>query len=686
MRLDFVEICGFRGFREKVRVDFGSGFTIITGRNGVGKSTLCDAVEFALTGSIEKYTIERASQERFGDYLWWRGDGSPIDHYVTVAFKKEDGEVFCIKRARGLEADKSQIEIENALCHSDRPDDALRRLCKSSIIRDEWISALSLDLTDIKRFELVESALGPVQKFDLGAKAKDVLKGIESAHKENQKTYDNTRAQLADALTRLTEAKKTIEQLGDVSAAKEVLDSAISDNSEDIAGHISSGRSALAEGRMHLRSMDELVTQSRELQSLRRSFDDLNAVQRRKAARDRLDAAEESRVNADRFVMEMARILELEERSSELAVSLAAIVEHGEKFGLHEEHCPLCASKRTNEEFAAGLELARQRMKTLSNSVSRAREQAEKARDAAQQATTKQEQAQAEWVEIEKEQYRLIAQEKALIEMFEHNELDVSFTQDPDGFKQYLRSERDRLINLERALHTLEASQIVSNITSIEESIARYRKEVDGAAAQLEKSQRALESAKAMDRSVSSISGEIIDERLAQITPLLKELYQRLRPHHDWRSIEYNVRGDVRRFLSLNVGDGLNPQFIFSSGQRRAAGLAFLLSVYLARAWTPWHTLILDDPVQHIDDFRAIHLVEVLAAFCFAGRQIVCAVEDSALADVLCRRLPSTSDALGKRYDIDIGVNGVATILSEKEIFPMPVGVIRSGSEISVVD
>lgn len=40
MRLDFVEICGFRGFRDVARITFGRGFTVITGRNGVGKSTV----------------------------------------------------------------------------------------------------------------------------------------------------------------------------------------------------------------------------------------------------------------------------------------------------------------------------------------------------------------------------------------------------------------------------------------------------------------------------------------------------------------------------------------------------------------------------------------------------------------------------------------------------------------------
>ena len=85
MKLDFVEVCGFRGFRDKLRFDFGAGFTVITGRNGVGKSTLCDAIEFALTGKIDKYRVEKAAKESLGDYLWWRGDGTPKAHYVTVS-------------------------------------------------------------------------------------------------------------------------------------------------------------------------------------------------------------------------------------------------------------------------------------------------------------------------------------------------------------------------------------------------------------------------------------------------------------------------------------------------------------------------------------------------------------------------------------------------------------------------
>ena len=75
MKLESVEMCGFRGIRERIRIEFGSGFTVISGRNGVGKSTICDAVEFALTGSIDKYRVEKAGSETLHDYVWWRAAG-----------------------------------------------------------------------------------------------------------------------------------------------------------------------------------------------------------------------------------------------------------------------------------------------------------------------------------------------------------------------------------------------------------------------------------------------------------------------------------------------------------------------------------------------------------------------------------------------------------------------------------
>jgi len=685
MKLEFVEVCGFRGFRDKLRVNFGAGFTVITGRNGVGKSTLFDAVEFALTGTIDKYTIAKAAQESLSDYLWWRGSGKAMAHYVTVSFKSDGGDVFTITRSRESGPDKTPEQIQAALCRNESPDDALRQLCKTSIIRDEWIAGLSVDLSETERFDLVRSALGLSQGSEYAAKAKALVKAAEATHASRKAIYLEARNQLTIALAQLAEAKDAIARTGDVSAAMQTLVAATPGPEQELVTRLSSGRAALAANRARLGPIGEAIFHGREILALQGILNSPDLVERRIAAQERLVELKLLKDDAAHVAEEANKILEVEERGNGIAASLAAIIEHGERLGRHADHCPLCAAQRTDSEFLAGLLIARERMDALASGVAAARQNAAMARESLANATDRLDKEQAAWDKMQSELNRLANLEQAHADTFKRNSLDLRFIQDPDGLEQYLNAERDRLIELERALLTLEVSQSVAKTASMEEHVAVLRQAADVAAAAVESAEKALSVAKSMDRSVRSIAGEIVDERLAQISPLLNELYQRLRPHLDWRTIEYSIRGDLRRFLSLKVGDGLNPQFVFSSGQRRAAGLAFLLSVHLSRAWTSWRTLLLDDPVQHIDDFRALHLIEVMSAFRMGNRQVVCAVEDEALADMLCRRLLSTSESIGRRYDFDIGSNGVTTIVRELEVPPMPVGVLRSRASIQAV-
>jgi chromosome segregation protein len=86
---------------------------------------------------------------------------------------------------------------------------------------------------------------------------------------------------------------------------------------------------------------------------------------------------------------------------------------------------------------------------------------------------------------------------------------------------------------------------------------------------------------------------------------------------------------------------------------------------------------LLDDPVQHIDDYRALHLVEVLAAIRRTGRQVIVAVEDPALADVLCRRLRSSIGDFGRRFDLRTSITGTAEVADMTDIYPMPREVLQ---------
>jgi ABC-type taurine transport system ATPase subunit len=152
----------------------------------------------------------------------------------------------------------------------------------------------------------------------------------------------------------------------------------------------------------------------------------------------------------------------------------------------------------------------------------------------------------------------------------------------------------------------------------------------------------------------------------------MSEFYQRLRPHPVWEDITYKLRGDVQRSLLLQVGDELNPQFIYSSGQRRATGLAFLLAVNMSLSWNNWKSILLDDPVQHIDDFRSVHLAEVLAEVLNAGRQIICAAEDEALADLIARHLPVSAEREGRRVTLGVADDGSLAVLRNELVAPHP--------------
>jgi DNA repair exonuclease SbcCD ATPase subunit len=266
------------------------------------------------------------------------------------------------------------------------------------------------------------------------------------------------------------------------------------------------------------------------------------------------------------------------------------------------------------------------------------------------------------------------------------SELADLIPEDVDGFldisatRVLLLREQERNSSLERALFIRQSSSSQDRVATMESRVAQLRQSVEVETARLAALERAQDAARQVDTAAKSVANEVLTEQFDIVLPLLKELYRRLRPHTDWREIEIDFGGTVRASLNFTVGEGRNPQFLFSSGQRRAAGIAFLLAVHLSRPWCKLRSLLLDDPVQHIDDYRALNLVEVLSAIRRTGRQVVIAVEDSALADLLCRRLRSTGSEPGVRLELATSKDGSAHVERRAEVFALPQQVIAEAS------
>jgi hypothetical protein len=181
---------------------------------------------------------------------------------------------------------------------------------------------------------------------------------------------------------------------------------------------------------------------------------------------------------------------------------------------------------------------------------------------------------------------------------------------------QILFNRQEVFSTVEETLFTLENSRSQDRVSNLEARVEQLRSLVESEAARLNEAERSVEIAHQADNAVRQVANELLSEQFDTVLPLLKELYRRLRPHADWSEIEIDIAGKLRASLNFTVGEGYNPQFLFSSGQRRAAGLAFLLAVHLSRPWCALNTLMLDDPIQHIDGGfnRSMqhHLVELL--------------------------------------------------------------------------
>src|SRR5208282_5515344 len=158
MQIRKIKISGFRGIRGTLEIPFGTGFTVITGHNGSGKSSVCDAIEYLFTQKITRVSADQAEgRERLEDYIWWRGKRPAKEHTVTGSFTnsaKED-----VRWDVTRDGPRGDVPQELFFDKETAPRNPLAILCHTSIFRDELITWLSTDLAEGQRAEFVEQAI-----------------------------------------------------------------------------------------------------------------------------------------------------------------------------------------------------------------------------------------------------------------------------------------------------------------------------------------------------------------------------------------------------------------------------------------------------------------------------------------------------------------------------------------------
>ena len=200
----------------------------------------------------------------------------------------------------------------------------------------------------------------------------------------------------------------------------------------------------------------------------------------------------------------------------------------------------------------------------------------------------------------------------------------------------------------------LEASNAIDRVKTLWESrtAALRESQRSGSRETCRGRQRQLEAAHQIDTSAKTVANEILTEQFDTVMPLLKELYRRLRPHAKWAEIESDFGGKDSRFPQFHGRRRIQPTILCSAADNAAPQVwPLLLAVHLSRPWCKWRSLLMDDPVQHIDDYRALNLVEVLTAIRRSGpASHVGSRGHIPWPNVLCRRLRSLQTNDGGRH------------------------------------
>src|SRR5579864_6513876 len=206
MRLRQLELSAFRGFKEPTTIPFGPGFTVITGRNGSGKSSVCDALEFVLTQNLSRFgPADVEGGERIDDYIWWRNTERATKRQVKAVFDLDDG---TLGERTATPTGVENTFDESAFYHK-RPQvsDPFSLLSQTMLIRDESITKFSTDLPEADRFDFFYKAIGLTDLLKIEERANALVKQLGRMTEDLEKQYRQRRDAVAQVISEISEAR-----------------------------------------------------------------------------------------------------------------------------------------------------------------------------------------------------------------------------------------------------------------------------------------------------------------------------------------------------------------------------------------------------------------------------------------------------------------------------------------------
>jgi recombinational DNA repair ATPase RecF len=589
-----IRLQGFRGVGPKAVVDLepGPGLTVITGRNGSGKSSFAEAAELALTGANSRWTEKQNNKP-----LWlggWRNLHAigPTEIAVDLISAGEKGTTTVrTSWADGATLDSATWTVQRP-GQKREPLGGGRGLPGSQVYRP-FLSYGELGAVVDKRptdlFKALHSLLGLHLLEEASERLKSARAPLDARTKAIQtskntlvgelRSIDDPRARRAESL--LAGSTVDLESIAELALGSD-------DDTQAIAG---------------LRALAALTLPTAE-----------EVAQACASVREKLErVAAASTADA----VSSATVVSL------LEAALTHQAEHGE------EQCPVCRAGTLDKRWREGTEVEVERLRGAARDLYTAHEELRAAVGGARRLAS--------------------PVPPALIDMERPDILDVRSAW--EAWEAASRVAPEQFADAVQAAHTALAHALGRNQVSVRAELARLDEVWRPTAARLWAwYEQAVASAtdattiahlRAAETWLKKATITISNERFTPFAAQTQDIWQKLRQESNVElgGVTLAGTGNQRKVvLDVSVdGSSTSALSVMSQGELHALGLALFLP-RATRDESPFRFLVIDDPVQAMDPAKVDGLARVLSDIA-RSRQVVVFSHDDRLADAV-RRLP----------------------------------------------
>jgi exonuclease SbcC len=673
MKLRNLKVEGFRGFAGKSEFDLSSDATIVVGPNGLGKTSLFDAILWGLCGTLPRVGTDDRVVSLYSEngqarvLLSLMDEGKEIlinrttngtDQSISLKVGGEEfkGASATARLTESLWPEASMAKDQNIALSS--------ILCRTNYLQQDRLREFVESSDDQQRFSIFCELVGTGHLTDLQS-------ALESESRSWAIASTKIAKELPPLAQRVMELESQVENLRRVATLPKNAPS-ISWNSwwqkefdgEKLSGMVPdplspSSTSAITDRLDQLQSIRSQV--ARKIDSLfqvlellkekpEETFGELcklEAIELEANAELRSIRDDATKLQQELAAERVSHALLEESHAQNVALAKLALQ-------LLDEKCPVCDQNYDIINTRRRLQFIVEKPHATEPKPSAIR---------LEEVLNREQEVAAKWHQAVVN--LRIAFEKSRKAFFWQAELDRKFKELSVAKNEQSKDSLENLIHnlkiTEQSLIThceegellfLEIAKVISEarLVSAEDEWRIAKDELIAHETKVKSRASTANALKALIISMRDANSKLALSRIKEIEPFVQRIYSRIDPHPSFQLISFvsslvRGKGHLKAQLQDPIGDvsSLFPHAVLSSSQLNALALAIFLSFNLAIPRLPIDCALLDDPLQSLDDINLLGVVDLLRRV-KDRRQLIVSTHDVRFGRLLARKLRPCGD------------------------------------------